>query len=82
MKFREIKGSNILPGMAIKTEIRGLRASTEKKYIVPVKSLLQEGELYYLFLVDKADEKECMFRKTKVFLGDNDGCLLYTSRCV
>jgi membrane fusion protein, heavy metal efflux system len=73
VRFKNLTSSKILPGMAIKTEIRGTRALSDKHFIIPVTGLLQEGELYYIFIVKGESSKDLTFKKTKVFLGENDG---------
>lgn len=69
--FTTLPHAIVLPEMAVKVKIVGIR-STEKKTTVPTAALLQEGELYYLYYaIPQNGAYE--FHKSKVSVGETDG---------
>ncbi|MCU0416972.1 MAG: efflux RND transporter periplasmic adaptor subunit [Cytophagaceae bacterium] len=66
------KGSNILPDMGVKALLVG-KASTTPVIAVPNAALLQEGELFFVFIAMPKENATYQFKKVKVILGDSDG---------
>lgn len=75
VSFVPPKDINILPEMGVKVKIEG-KASKSPVIAVPQSALLQEGELFYVFLVEPKENNSYQFKKVKVLLGDSDGKLV------
>lgn len=75
VSFTPPKDANILPDMGVKVKIQG-KAGKQPVIAVPQSALLQEGELFYVFLANSKKEGEYEFKKIKVLVGDSDGKLV------
>lgn len=75
VSFTPPKDVNVLPEMGVKVRIEG-KASKQPVIAVPQSALLQEGELFYVFLAEAGSNESYQFKKVKVLLGDSDGKLV------
>lgn len=71
VEFKKNPTDNVIPEMSVKAKIF-CKSKKNKTLLLPISSLIEEDELFYVFLAEKTNQS-WKFKKTKVLKGDNDG---------